>query len=121
MSTSPLITAFDWGTVTVEGLGTFRDVQLWPGAAQEWDWAGTGTRHDPGIQLEDVREIVDSDAECVVLTLGVEGVLQVRPRTVRALEQHGLQVHVARTPAAVELYNTLAATRLVGLVLHSTC
>lgn len=121
METSPLVTSLSWGSVTVAGHGTFKDVEVWPGGAREWDWAETGTRHQPGIQLDDVREILAHGADVVVLGRGVEEVLEVRARTVRSLELLGVEVHVAQSERAVELYNQLAATRAVGLLLHTTC
>ena len=121
MDTSPLVTSLSWGSVTVAGHGTFKDVKVWPGGAREWDWAETATRHQPGIQLDDVREILDHGADVVVLGRGVDEVLEVRARTVRSLELLGVEVHVAQSEQAVELYNELAATRAVGLLLHTTC
>ena len=121
MEPSPLVTALGWASVAVAGHGSFRDAQVWPGGAQEWDWAASGTRHQPGVQLADVTPILDHGADVVVIGRGVDEVLEVRARTVRSLELLGVEVHVLASERAVERYNELAATRAVGLLLHTTC
>jgi hypothetical protein len=66
---SPLrILKLDWGTIEIEGAGTFRDAKLFPGGAREWNWHETGTEHVPGIQPADVSELLDKGATTVVLS-----------------------------------------------------
>jgi len=67
---SPIVSDHRWGEITVEGLGRFRDVKLWPGGGREWDWDETGTRHEPGIQPADVEELLAAEPEVVVLSRG---------------------------------------------------
>jgi hypothetical protein len=119
--TSPRVTELTWGHVEVEGLGGFKDVKLWPGGGRKWDWNETGTRHSPGVQLDDVAELLEHGAEVVVLSRGMTGALGVPPETVHELEKTGITVHVHRTKRAVALYNELAETSVVGALLHSTC
>lgn len=121
MERSPAIVEFSWGSVEVDGHGAFKDVKLWPGGARAWDWNETGTRHKPGVQLTDVQELLDNGAEVVVLSRGVDEVLQVSPQLVSDLEQQGVEVIVLPSREAVDAYNDLAATRAVGCLLHSTC
>jgi hypothetical protein len=118
---SPQITSFSWGKVEVEGLGTFKDVKLFPGGGRAWDWGETGTEHDPGVQFADVEELLGHGAEVVVLTQGVLGRLKVMPETLAELEQRGIAVHVLKTKQAVKKYNQLAGSQQVGCLLHSTC
>jgi hypothetical protein len=107
--------------MAVEGLGVGKDFKLYPGGGREWDWAETGTRHNPGIQFSDVRELLEHGATTVVLSRGMDMVLEVDPRTVEILEERAVTVHVLDTRAAVELYNKLAEDRPVGGLFHSTC
>ena len=118
---SPKITSLAWGEIDVEGLGTFKDVKLFPGGARSWDWGETGTEHNPGIQLADVEELLEQGAVEVVLTRGVLGRLKVMADTVSSLESKGIVVHVHKTNQAAEVYNQLAADRPVGGLFHSTC
>src|SRR5437763_1218575 len=118
---SPRITHISWGRMEVEGVGGARDFQLYPGGGREWDWTETNTHHVPGIQPADVAELLDHGSRVVVLTRGMQLVLQTCPETLQMLRDRGIPVHVEETRAAVELYNRLAETEAVGGLFHSTC
>jgi hypothetical protein len=120
--TAPRIGHIEWGSMQVEGVGQGKDFKLYPGGARPWDWNETGTRHEPGIQPADVQELIDAGCRFIVLSQGFDGVLKTCPETVELLQQHGITVHIARTPEAVDLYNDLVAhAQLVGGLFHSTC
>ncbi len=118
---SPRITKISWGQMEVDGLPPGKDFKVYPGGGRAWDWRETGTNHDPGIQPEDVEELLEHGSAVVVLSRGMELRLQVDPRTLKLLEERGVPVHVAETTEAVRLYNDLAATQPVGGLFHSTC
>jgi hypothetical protein len=121
MTSSPQILAVSWGEIEAEGLDVGKDLKLFPGGGREWDWTETGTRHEPGIQPGDVEELLDNGATVIVLSRGMDLKLQVDPATLELLAVRGVQVHVAETREAVELYNELAETLPVGGLFHSTC
>ena len=118
---SPKIVAISWGRMEADGLAPGKDFKLYPGGGREWDWSETGTRHSPGIQPEDVEELLRHGAATIVLSRVMESRLEVDPRTLKLLEERGVAVHVAETLRAVELYNSLADTQPVGGLFHSTC
>lgn len=118
---SPRIAQCRWGLLSVEGHGALKDAKLYPGGARAWDWRETGTKHDPGIQPEDVADLLDHGAEVVVLSTGVFRRLGVCPETVRMLESRAIPCYVLPTPDAVAAYNRLAETKRVGALIHSTC
>jgi hypothetical protein len=118
---SPRILAVSWGRMTVDGLGEGKDFKLYPGGGRAWDWAETGTRHEPGIQPADVMELLERGATTVVLSQGMEMRLHVDPATLALLAERGVEVHVAETRAAVARYNELAGQAPVGGLFHSTC
>ena len=105
----------------VEGLGLGKDFKLYPGGGRAWDWNETGTQHVPGIQPSDVQELLDRGSEVIVLTRGMELVLQTCPETLALLRERGVVVQVEETRAAVALYNELAQQQKVGGLFHSTC
>lgn len=121
MADSPRILAVSWGKMRVEGLPEGKDFKLWPGGGRPWDWAETGTRHDPGIQPADVAELLAHGATTVVLARGMDLVLRVDPATIELLRERGIEVHVAGTEEAVRIYNELAGAVPVGGLFHSTC
>jgi hypothetical protein len=117
----PRIIALAWGKIEVEGAGSFRDAKLFPGGGREWDWRETGTKHTPGIQPADVRELLDHGATTIVLSQGMLKRLGICPETFDLLKQKGVGVHVLRTQDAVDLYNGLRKTEQVAGLFHTTC
>ncbi|TFU05577.1 hypothetical protein EUV02_00610 [Polymorphobacter arshaanensis] len=119
---SPRITRLKWGDMKVDGLPAGTDFKLFPGGGRGWDWAETGTHHRPGIQPADVVELIDHGCTTIILTRGMELVLQTCPETLELLTARGIEVHVLETMAAAALYNRLAAAGVaVGGLFHSTC
>jgi len=117
---SPKITHISWGRMEVEGLGEGKDFKLYPAGGRAWDWSETGTRHVPGIQPADVLELLEHGSEVIVLSRGMDLVLQTCPETLELLKARGVRVHVEETCAAVALYNKLAEDHSVGGLFHST-
>ncbi len=119
---APKIAELSWGTVEVPGHGSFRDAKLWPGGARGWDWNETGTSHTPGIQIADVEELVQNDAQHVILSKGQNERLQVQEATLKWLHEQDVTVEVLETNQAVDRYNRLAREEeAVGALIHSTC
>jgi hypothetical protein len=106
----------------VNDIGVGRDFKLYPGGGREWDWTETSTHHVPGIQIADVKELIDHGSKIIVLSRGMQLVLQTCPETIDFLKCSDIEVHIAETTAAVSLYNRLANDGLpVGGLFHSTC
>lgn len=120
MLRSPGITHLSWGRLETEH-GKFKDAKLFPGGVREWNWNETGTRHEPGVQLTDVEELLEHGVTVVVLSKGFHERLQIPDETLRALEDRGIGVHVGETGEAVRLYNELGKTERAGALIHSTC
>jgi hypothetical protein len=119
---SPRILAVEWGKMDIAAIGAGKDFKLYPGGGRAWDWGETGTRHQPGIQVADVGELVERGATAIVLSRGMDLKLHVPQATVEFLEAKGIEVHVAETREAVKTYNSLVASGVaVGGVFHSTC
>jgi hypothetical protein len=119
------ITTVVWGrmeTLCGGDARSFKDCKVWPGGAREWDWNETGTRHRPGIQPADVEELLAHEVEVIVLSRGMQLVLETCPETLSGLAARGVEVHVEETRAAVDLFNRLTrGRRQVGGLFHSTC
>jgi hypothetical protein len=119
---SPIIEHLSWGVMEVAGLGSGKDVKLWPGGGRAWDWTETNTRHVPGIQIADIAQLIDQGANVVVLTRGMDLVLQTCAETIAWLNDHDVLYHILETRQAAKMYNELAMQGFpVGGVFHSTC
>jgi hypothetical protein len=123
------ITNFKWGEVQVtqnNTVHTYRDCKVWLNESKEWDWSATGTRHNPGIQITDFEEFIHA-VDIIILSRGVDLVLQVKPETVTYLKEwiqknNTRSYYILQSEEAVKKYNQLVAEgKKVGIVLHSTC
>ena len=115
------ITDFRWGRIEDASGRVFKDARLFPGGAEEWDWRKTGTRHVPGIQIADLEDLLALDPTVVILTRGVDLVLQVPQATIDFVRSKGPEVLVLQTEQAVVEYNRRVATERVIALVHSTC
>jgi hypothetical protein len=80
-----------------------------------------GTTHKPGIQIDDVQELLEHGSKVVVLSRGMGECLHVPRETLDFLKERQIAVHVLPTQHAVSLYNKLAETESVGGLFHTTC
>jgi hypothetical protein len=72
--------------------------------------------------MPDVMELIEKGSRVVVLSRGMQLVLQTCPETLEYLRDHRVVVHVEGTNQAARVYNDLAAKGVaVGGLFHSTC
>lgn len=121
----PEVLNLGWGVITVKHSGgtlNFKDAKLYPGHATAWDWAQTGTHHNPGIQYADVREILDAGVDRIILSRGQYGKLGITNGLIDQIEQEDVAVDVAQTEEAVTMYERYRKQGVnVGIIIHSTC
>jgi hypothetical protein len=119
---SPRILSSGWGRMEVEKIGRSKDYKLWPGGGRSWDWSEYGTGHGRGIQQGDIEELITNGCRLVILTTGRMKRLKVPQQIVDSLKDHSIEVIVADTEKAVQIYNDYAAKGMaVGGLFHSTC
>ena len=119
---SPRILSCSWGEMEIEMIGRGKDFKLWPGGGRAWDWSEHGTGHRKGIQLGDVQEFISKGCQVVVLTSGRLKRLKVPQAIVDTLTAQSIEVVVAETKKAVQLYNDYVDKGIaVGGLFHSTC
>ncbi|MEJ8641692.1 hypothetical protein WKI68_09880 [Streptomyces sp. MS1.HAVA.3] len=95
---SPRITHLSRGRIEAEGLAPGKDFRLYPGGGRPWDWSEHGTRHEPGIQPQEVREFLDLGVTAVVLGQGMEGRLGIVAQTLEVLRAAGSRCTWRRRP-----------------------
>ena len=115
------VASFRWGRIVDASGRVFRDVRLFPGGVEEWDWRRTGTRHDPGTQIADLADLVATKPDVVILSRGVDLILQVPRSTVDFARSHAATVLVLQSEEAAGEYNRRIAKERVIALLHSTC
>lgn len=121
------VSSLAWGKIDVDfpngGGSSFKDAIVWWQGSKSWDWKITNVRHNPGVSSEALKELLAiPDITDIILSRGMEGVLQVPEKTIEEALKAGKNVHVAYTRDAVELYNKLIKEgKKVGALFHSTC
>jgi len=123
---SPQIEEIKWGFMKVKGCSPGKDFKLFPGGAEIWDWNKTNTHHVPGIQRQDVEDLIKRGAKFIVLSKGMEDKLETPKETEDFLIDNGMTLGVdyfiKTTPQACELYNQFVEeNKPVGALIHSTC
>lgn len=118
---SPNIDRLEWGRVHTS-VGSFRDAKLWPGGGREWDWNETGTHHSPGVQPEDLLEVLGHGSEVVIIGCGQSQRLGVTQEAENLVTDRGSEILVLESNRAIDRYNELADNGVaVGALIHSTC
>ncbi|HWU91485.1 MAG TPA: MTH938/NDUFAF3 family protein [Kofleriaceae bacterium] len=115
------IDSFRWGQIIDSSGRAFKDARLFPGGAEEWDWGATGTRHNPGIQIADLSDLLVMKPDVVILSRGVNLVLQVPQATIDFARSHAGTVLVLQSKEAVAEYNRRISNERVVALIHSTC
>ena len=118
---SPKINSIQWGKIIVGEGQTYKDAKLFPGGSRKWDWNETGTHHQPGIQTADVKELLEKNAQIVILSKGFHERLQICTKTIDFLKENGVTFYILETGKAVERYNQIRKENPVGALIHSTC
>jgi hypothetical protein len=72
------------------------------------------------LQPEDLESVFRKRPEVLVIGTGHDGVMKVPGKTVLAIKENGIEVHVAKTGEAVKLFNNLSGGK-VAAALHLTC
>ena len=111
------ITHYSFGSITIDGHHYRSDVIIFPGRVNGSWWRREGHY----LQPADLEEVVAIKPKTVVIGTGASGVMQVPVATVKWLEDRGIEVKVARTDKAVEIYNALVDDTEAVAALHLTC
>jgi hypothetical protein len=126
MSKNPIITNSSWGVTEVDG-HPYKDVRLYPGGVETWNWKEgkeeTHTSHASGIQIKDVKYLIDHGITHLVLSIGRCNKLAINSKTTEYLKtQKDLEIIILETSKAIEEYNNLVNQGVaVGALIHSTC
>ena len=107
-----------FGQIDIEGLSYDADIIVFPEHVQARWWRQEGHR----LALEDLATVLAEPPEVLVVGTGYDGRMQVPEETLHGLRRAGINVRVADTGAAVEVFNRLQQTcaRRVA-ALHLTC
>lgn len=108
---------YSFGRITIDGKTYTSDVIIYPDKVDSSWWRKQGH----SLQIEDLKYIVPSKPEILVVGTGHTGLMVVPEETMSYLKSKGIEVHVIRTEKATELFNKLQKDKKVIAALHLTC
>ena len=73
------------------------------------------------LHVADLKDVVNLKPEILIIGTGYSGVMIVPDETISFLESHNIEVYIARTEKAVELFNKFRKERKAVAALHLTC
>lgn len=113
-----------WGDVKY-GNWRGKDLLLTGKEPNNWDWQVNGTKHNPGIVLEDVTQNLRRDTKIILLTRGMDNALKISPELNRWTHDNSRKydIYIGNTKDIAEFYNSLSdkEKEQTLLLLHSTC
>ena len=112
------ITSYNFGQIEVDGHAYSTDIIITPDGVHH-DWRRT-TGYN--LAIEDLNTVIDAKPQTVVVGSGYHGRMQVPQSTQDFLREKGIELKVAPTSEAVEIFNRLQrdSARVVA-ALHLTC
>ncbi len=108
---------YSFGKITINGKTYTSDVIIYPGRVDSSWWRKEGHY----LQVVDLTDVINAKPEVLIIGTGYSGVMVVPKETISHLESKGIEVHVARSEKAVEMFNKLQKEKLVIAALHLTC
>ena len=112
------ITGYEFGKITVEGRTYTSDVIIAPEKVLDSWWRKQG--HN--LAIEDLEMILQEKPRVLVIGTGYFGRMQVPDQTRQYLQDHGIELHKAKTRDAVIEFNRLQKEYAdIVAALHLTC
>lgn len=108
---------YSFGKITIDGKTYTSDVIIYPGRVDSSWWRKEGHY----LQVVDLTDVINAKPEVLIIGTGYSGVMRVPKETISHLESKGIEVHVARSEKAVEMFNKLQKEKIVIAALHLTC
>ena len=111
------IDSYSFGSLVVDGRLYTSDVIIYPGRVDPSWWRKEGHR----LQMADLADVLSERPEILIIGTGYSGMMVVPRETKDSIRSRGIDIHVATTGKAVELFNTMQGKRNMIAALHLTC
>ena len=108
---------YSFGRITIDGKTYTSDVIIYPEKVDSSWWRKEGH----SLHIVDLTDVINARPEILIVGTGYSGAMVVPGETISHLKSKGIEVYVARTEKAVELFNKLQKDRKVIAALHLTC
>jgi hypothetical protein len=118
-----VIDRYDFGTLQLDGKKYYRDVVIYPNGKHriprvesDW-WRKEGHR----LNKADLDGVLRAKPEVLVVGTGYHSCMKLSKEVMEVLKEAKIEVQVAPTKEACQLYNKLKDVKKVAAVLHLAC
>lgn len=108
---------YSFGRITIDGKTYTSDVIIYPDRVDSSWWRKEGHF----LQMDDLRDVVNAQPEVIIIGTGYSGIMNVSDEVISNLRSMKIDMHVARTTEAVDLFNKLSDSKKIVACLHLTC
>lgn len=114
----PLIEAYSFGRMVIDGSIYARDVIIYPDnrILSPW-WRGQGHR----LAIADITDLLAVQPDCIVAGTGASGLMRPDAALVRLLSEKKIEFIARPTEDAVRIFNDRSGREKVGGCFHLTC
>jgi hypothetical protein len=111
------IDSYSFGSLIVDGKKYTSDVIIYPGRVDPSWWRREGHR----LQITDLADMLKTKPQMLIVGTGYSGMMVVPKETENHIRSQGIDIYIATTVKAVELFNTMQDKKTVIAALHLTC
>ncbi len=111
------ITHYSFGNIVLDGQTYTSDVIIYPDRIDSSWWRKEGH----SLYAEDISDAINARPDVLIIGTGYSGMMRVPEKTIQFIKSKGIEVQVARTGKAVELFNSASADKKAIAALHITC
>ena len=109
------INSSTFGSITIDGVTYNHDIYILPsGKVEERKYGHTFTK-------DQVENVLRENPDIVVAGKGTSGLASLSSDARALLEDKGIEIIEANTPAIVDKFNKLNETKRVAAIVHVTC
>lgn len=112
-----MIDSYEFGEIVIDGNLYTSDVIIYPHRIDSNWWRREG--HE--LSVFDLKDVVDSRPEIIVVGTGNPGLMKVLPETEKHIKSKGIELMILPTKEACLTYNQLCNNRKIVALLHLTC
>jgi len=108
---------YTFGKIIIDGKSYTSDVIIYPDHIDSSWWRKEGHL----LQVVDIKDVIRMKPQILVIGTGHSGAMIVPEETISYLESHSIEIHIARTDKAAELFNKFQEEKKSVAALHLTC
>lgn len=98
---------YSFGRITIDGKTYTSDVIIYPDRVNSSWWRKEGHF----LQMDDLKDVVNAQPEVIIIGTGYSGVVKVSENVINKFISMKIDVHVARTTEAVDLFNKISDSK----------